>query len=68
MFVLLHPDAPSRYRAGSGGRGSGKSHAFAAAIVLRMLDKRVRELCAREIQRSLREWISRGVRHLDVTH
>ncbi len=55
MFWLLHPAAPSRYRAGSGGRGSGKSHAFAAAIVLRMLDRRIRVLCAREIQRSLRE-------------
>ena len=55
MFWLLHPAAPSRYRAGSGGRGSGKSHGFAAAIVLRMLDRRLRVLCAREIQRSLRE-------------
>jgi phage terminase large subunit len=55
MFWLLHPDAPSRYRAGSGGRGSGKSHGFAAAIVLLMLDQRLRILCAREIQRSLRE-------------
>jgi phage terminase large subunit len=55
MFWLLHPDAPSRYRSGSGGRGSGKSYGFAAAIVLRMLDRRLRVLCAREIQRSLRE-------------
>jgi phage terminase large subunit len=55
MFSLLHPDAPSRYRSGSGGRGSGKSHGFAAAIILRMLDQRLRVLCAREIQRSLRE-------------
>ena len=55
MFWLLHPDAPSRYRSGSGGRGSGKSHGFAAAIILRMLDQRLRVLCAREIQRSLRE-------------
>jgi phage terminase large subunit len=55
MFWLLHPATPSRYRAGSGGRGSGKSHGFAAAIVLRMLDQRLRVLCAREIQRSLRE-------------
>src|ERR1700678_4088326 len=26
FFFLLHPEASSRYRAGSGGRGSGKSH------------------------------------------
>jgi phage terminase large subunit len=60
MFWLLHPSTPSRYRAGSGGRGSGKSHAFAAAIILRMLDRRIRVLCAREIMRSLRE----SVHHL----
>jgi phage terminase large subunit len=60
MFWLLHPDTPSRYRVGSGGRGSGKSHAFAAAIILRMLDRRFRALCAREIMRSLRE----SVHHL----
>jgi phage terminase large subunit len=62
MFWLLHPDAPSRYRGGSGGRGSGKSHAFATAIVLRMISGRLRVLCAREIMRSLRE----SVHHLLV--
>jgi len=62
LFSLLHPDAPSRYRVASGGRGSGKSHAIAAAMVLRMLSQRLRILCAREIQRSLRE----SVHHLLV--
>jgi len=60
LFWLLHPDAPSRYRVASGGRGSAKSHAIAAALVLRMLARRLRVLCAREIQRSLRE----SVHHL----
>jgi phage terminase large subunit len=60
LFSLLHPDAPSRHRVASGGRGSGKSHAIAAAMVLRMLTRRLRILCAREIQRSLRE----SVHHL----
>lgn len=55
MFALLHPSTPSRYRIASGGRGSGKSHAVATALVLRILSKRLRVLCAREIQRSLRE-------------
>jgi phage terminase large subunit len=60
LFKLLHPDTPSRYRVASGGRGSGKSHAIAAEVVLRMLSSRLRILCAREIQRSLRE----SVHHL----
>jgi len=60
LFQLLHPAAPSRYRAGSGGRGSGRSHGIITAIVLRMLDRGIRVLCAREIMRSLRE----SVHHL----
>jgi phage terminase large subunit len=60
LFSLLHPDAPSRFRAGSGGRGSGKSHGFAEAIILRMIGRRMRVLCAREIMNSLRE----SVHHL----
>ena len=60
LFELLHPQARSRYRCASGGRGSGKSHSFATAIVLLALSKRVRILCAREIMRSLRE----SVHHL----
>jgi phage terminase large subunit len=62
LFRLLHPDTPSRYRVASGGRGSGKSHAIATAIILRMFPRKMRVLCAREIQRSLRE----SVHHLLV--
>jgi phage terminase large subunit len=62
LLRLLHPDTPSRYRVASGGRGSGKSHAIATALVLRMFDRRIRILCARKIQRSLRE----SVHHLLV--
>jgi phage terminase large subunit len=62
MFRLLHPSRGARYRVGSGGRGSGKSHAVATALMLRMLSGEIRILCAREIQRSLRE----SVHHLLV--
>lgn len=55
LFELLHPNAPARYRIAAGGRGSGKSHAFATVLVLRALSGRLRILCAREFQRSLRE-------------
>ncbi len=44
---------PSRYKAFHGGRGSAKSHSFAGALVLRGVQRPIRWLCAREIQRSL---------------
>jgi phage terminase large subunit len=60
IFKLLHPSTPSRYRVASGGRGSGKSHGVATAVVLRMLSRRTRVLCAREMMNS----ISESVHHL----
>lgn len=60
LFALLHPQAPARYRVASGGRGSAKSFSFATAIVLRALERKMRILCAREIQKSIRE----SVHHL----
>jgi phage terminase large subunit len=62
LFRLLHPEADTRYRCASGGRGSGKSWAFAQAIVLLMITKKIRILACREIMRSLRE----SVHHLLV--
>jgi phage terminase large subunit len=55
VFKLFHPSTPSRYRVAPGGRGSGKSHGVATAIVLRMLTERMRVLCARELMNSLSE-------------
>jgi phage terminase large subunit len=46
---------PHRYKAFFGGRGSAKSHSFAAALVLMAAQKPMRIVCAREIQNSLRE-------------
>ena len=66
-FHLLHPSRPSRYRCATGGRGSGKSHSVATAVVLLAATKRVRVLCAREIQRSLRESVHRLLEDRVVT-
>jgi phage terminase large subunit len=55
LFELLHPDAPSRYRVATGGRGSAKSFTFATALVLLALSRKVRILACREIMRSIRE-------------
>ncbi|MBE7201041.1 MAG: PBSX family phage terminase large subunit [Parafilimonas terrae] len=46
---------PARYKAFYGGRGSGKSHAFATALVLMAAERPLRVLAAREIQRSIRD-------------
>ena len=47
---------PSRYKGSWGGRGSGKSQAFADLIIIRALQTPgLRVLCCREIQKSLKE-------------
>jgi phage terminase large subunit len=46
---------PARYKGAHGGRGSGKSHFFAEALVERcMLQSGTRVACVREVQRSLK--------------
>jgi hypothetical protein len=46
----------SRYKGAHGGRGSGKSHCFAGLVVaLSLQSPGVRVVCAREVQRSLRD-------------
>lgn len=52
-------EGEARYRAAFGGRGSGKSHAFAQALVLQAAQKPLRILCAREIQRSIKDSVKR---------
>lgn len=46
---------PHRYKAFHGGRGSAKSHSFATALVIRAAQRETRVVCAREIQKSLRD-------------
>lgn len=46
---------PYRYKAFYGGRGSGKSHSMATALVLLSAQKPLRILAAREIQKSIRD-------------
>lgn len=52
-FEFLY-EGESRYRAAYGGRGSGKSHAFAQALIVRGVQRPTRWLCCREIQLSLK--------------
>jgi phage terminase large subunit len=48
-----------RYRVLYGGRGSGKSWAAARALLVIAAERQVRVLCAREIQRSIRDSVHR---------
>lgn len=58
-FQFLYDPRPARYRAAFGGRGSGKSHAFAQALVIRGAQSPQRWLCCREIQKSLKSSVKR---------
>lgn len=50
---------PVRYRAVHGGRGSAKSHSFAQALILKAAERPLRVLCAREVQKSIRDSVKR---------
>jgi phage terminase large subunit len=52
-------DEQARYFAIKGGRGSGKSRSIASALILRSIQKPMRVLCAREIQKSIRDSVKR---------
>ena len=46
---------PHRYKAFYGGRGSGKSHSFATSLLLLAGQRKIRILCCREVQRSIKD-------------
>ena len=46
---------PHRFKAAYGGRGSGKSWGFARALLLQAANKPMRILCAREVQKSIKQ-------------
>lgn len=58
-YPLLGPLGSKRYRAAYGGRGSGKSHFFAGAIIEQCLLKKTNVVCVREFQMSLQQSVKR---------
>lgn len=52
---LLFLFRPARYKVAHGGRGSAKSWSFARALLLKGIDQPLRILCAREIQKSIKD-------------
>lgn len=64
---------PKRYKGARGGRGSGKSHFFAEALVEQhIINPDFRSVCIREIQRSLKfsakQLIEDKIKSLGVSH
>ncbi|MFZ4514296.1 MAG: PBSX family phage terminase large subunit [Geothrix sp.] len=57
MSFLL--EGKARYRVAYGGRGSSKSWSAARALILLAMKGRIRILCAREIQRSIKDSVHR---------
>jgi phage terminase large subunit len=51
--------APKRYKVMHGGRGGGKSWAVARALILMVAEEPLRVLCAREIQKSMKDSVHR---------
>lgn len=50
---------PYRYKVAYGGRGSGKSHSVARSMLIRGSQKPLRFLCAREVQKSIKDSVHR---------
>lgn len=50
---------PARHKVAYGGRGSGKSWAVARMLLMRGAERRIRVLCAREIQKSIKSSVHR---------
>lgn len=48
-----------RYKVMHGGRGGGKSWAVARALIIKVADEGLRVLCAREVQKSMKESVHR---------
>lgn len=46
---------PARYKVAHGGRGSGKSWAFARALLIQGAQQKLRVLCTREVQKSIKD-------------
>jgi len=51
--------ANARYKVLEGGRGSGKSYSFADALIARAAHEKIRILCTRETQNSIRDSVHR---------
>ena len=56
LEFLFHP---ARYKVAHGGRGSGKSWGFAMALLILGAQSKMRVLCTREVQKSIKDSVKR---------
>lgn len=63
---LFNPDW--RYIIFYGGRASGKSHAVALALLLRGRNQKLRILCTREVQNTIRDSVHKLLKDLIIKH
>jgi phage terminase large subunit len=54
-FLFDPPLGSVRYRAAFGGRGSAKSHSYAKALLVHGRRRKLRILCAREVEKSIKD-------------
>lgn len=60
-FMIEFPDkleflfSPARYKVAHGGRGSGKSWGYARALLVMGAEQKLRILCVREVQKSIKD-------------
>jgi len=57
MGFLL--EGKARYRVAYGGRGSSKSWSVARALIVKAMESKIRILCTREVQRSIKDSVHR---------
>jgi phage terminase large subunit len=74
MINITIPDVfkelfqPKRYKCFYGGRGGAKSHAFARALIVMGMQKKMRIVCAREIQKNIKASVHTLIADIIRTH
>jgi predicted phage terminase large subunit-like protein len=61
-------DTPCRYKVLYGGRGSGKSHQVARALIVMATQKPLRILCTRELQKSIKDSVLKLLADIIIEH
>ena len=61
-------DTPCRYKVLYGGRGSGKSHQVARALIVMATQKPLRILCTRELQKSIKDSVLKLLADIVIEH
>lgn len=66
--AFRHLFEPKRYKAVYGGRGSAKSHSIARVLLIKGMQQPMRIVCAREIQRSIKDSVHKLLADIIRSH